>query len=56
MRVWVFGAVLLLIWFVLTFLLHKSGFVHILLLTAVSLFVIQLIAHRKTKYHEKSSK
>ncbi len=56
MRVWVFGSALLLVWFVLAFLLHKSGFVHILLLTAISMFVIQIAAHRKTKYHEKSSK
>ncbi len=56
MRVWVLGIALLLVWFVLTVLLSKSGFVHILLLTAISLFVVQLTAHRKAKYHEKSLK
>ncbi len=56
MRMWVLGAALLLVWLILTFLLHKSGFIHILLLSALSIFVIQLAAHRKTKYHEKSSK
>jgi hypothetical protein len=52
---WVLSAALLLAWFILKFLLHKSGFVHILLLTSISVFVVQLIAYRKTKYQKISS-
>lgn len=56
MGMWVVSAALLLIWLVLAVFLHKSGFVHILLLSGVSLFVVQLLAHRKRKYQEKSAK
>jgi hypothetical protein len=52
---WLVSAALLIAWFVLKFLLHKGGFVHILLLTSISFFVVQLIAHRKTKYQKISS-
>ena len=52
---WAFSGILFVIWFVLKFLLHKGGFVHILLLTAISIFVVQIIAYRKTRYHRVSS-
>jgi len=47
---WFAVAVLMAIWFVLKFFLHKGGFVHILLLTAISVAVVQLMADRKTRY------
>jgi len=47
---WVVVAVLMAVWFVLKFVLHKGGFIHIILLTAISIFVVQLIADRKTRY------
>ena len=50
MSVWVVSAVLVFIWLILKFVMHKGGFIHILLLTAISLFVIQVAAYRKTKY------
>jgi hypothetical protein len=52
---WVVSAILFIIWFVLKFLLHKGGFVHILLLGAISVFVVQLITYRKTRYQRLSS-
>jgi hypothetical protein len=52
---WLVSALLFVIWFVLKFLLHKGGFVHILLLGAISIFVVQLIAYRKTRYQRLSS-
>lgn len=52
---WVLSAALLLVWFILKFLLHKGGFVHILLLASISIFVVQLTAYRKTKYQKLSS-
>jgi hypothetical protein len=48
---WVVTGALLLIWFILKFALHKGGFVHILLLTAISVGVVQFITDRKTRYH-----
>ena len=52
---WAVSAILFIIWVVLKFLLHKNGFVHIWLLGAISVFVVQLIAYRKTRYHRLSS-
>jgi hypothetical protein len=52
---WVLSAILFLIWLLLKFLLHKGGFVHILLLGAISIFVIQFVAYRKTRYQRLSS-
>ncbi len=46
---WWVGTAFLVAWLVLTFLMHKAGFVHILLLASISLLVVQLAAHRKTK-------
>jgi hypothetical protein len=47
---WALSAILFIIWFILKFLLHKGGFVHILLLGAISIFVVQLLAYRKTRF------
>jgi hypothetical protein len=52
---WFVVGLLMAIWFVLKFILHKGGFVHILLLTAISVFVVQVMAHRKTRYHASCS-
>lgn len=52
---WVFSGILLLVWFVLKFAFHKGGFIHILLLAAISVAGIQLIAYRKTRYQKISS-
>jgi hypothetical protein len=52
---WAFIGALLALWFVLKFFMHKGGFVHILLLTAISIMVVQLIADRKTRFQKNSS-
>ena len=52
---WALSGILFIIWLVLKFLLHKGGFVHILLLGAISVFVVQFIAYRKTRYQRLSS-
>lgn len=46
---------LLVLWFTLTFLLHKGGYVHILLIAAISVFGIQLLASRNARYHRTHS-
>jgi len=53
---WVISGGLLLVWFILKFAMHKGGFIHILLLTALSIAGVQLIADRKTRYHKPSAK
>lgn len=50
---WIAGPGLLVVWFILKFAFHKGGFVHVLLLTAVSIVVIQIAADRKARYHRK---
>jgi hypothetical protein len=49
---WIVSAGLATVWFVLTFLLHKGGYVHIILIAAISVFVVQFTAYRNTQYHK----
>jgi hypothetical protein len=46
---WITGAALLGIWFVAKFVLGKTGMVHVLLMGALTFFVIQLVQDRRTK-------
>ncbi len=50
------SAVLLIIWFILKFAIHKGGYVHMLLLAAIALFVVQLATERKTRYQRSASR
>ncbi len=52
---WIVGAGLIVIWFFLKVLLHKGGFVHILLLAGISLLIIQFAAYRKSRYQRISA-
>jgi len=45
---WWVGSGLILAWFIL-FIVHPSGWIPLLLVGGISLFVIQTAAHRKTK-------
>ena len=45
--IWIIGIALALIWFVQKFILHKGGFIHILLLCAIAVLVIQWVAKRR---------
>jgi hypothetical protein len=51
---WVASAVILLIWLVLKFVLHKGGYVHILLLLGLSILVVQFVTYLNTRYHATS--
>jgi len=53
---WWVGSGLLVSWLILTFLLHKSGFVHMLLLASISIFVVQFTAYRKARFQKSSFK
>lgn len=52
---WIVSAGLLIVWFILKFPLHKGGYIHILLIGAISVLVVQLAAYRKTQYHKTSA-
>jgi hypothetical protein len=49
---WLAALALFLTWFILSVLFHKSGMIHILLLSSIAVFVVQLAAVRKTRYHQ----
>lgn len=51
---WILSAVLLVIWLAATFLFHKGGLIHTLLLVAVAVFVIQLVQDRRTKAYKRN--
>ena len=51
-ELWVASAAFFLIWFVLSVLFHKGGMVHVLLLTAIAIFVVQFAAFRKARHHK----
>ena len=52
---WIITGGLLAVWFILKVLLHKGGYVHILLIAAISVLVVQLLAYRNARYHKTSS-
>lgn len=52
---WYVSGFLFLAWLILKFVLHKSGFIHILLIGSISVFVVQLMAYRKTRYQRKAA-
>ncbi|MBV9209266.1 MAG: hypothetical protein JOZ52_01485 [Acidobacteria bacterium] len=43
---WILSGVMLLIW-IIGLLFHKGGFLHILLLFAIALIVVQFVASRR---------
>ncbi len=51
---WIVGSILIAVWLVLTFLLHKGGLVHVILIIAITSFIIQFVQDRRTKAYERS--
>jgi Flp pilus assembly protein TadB len=51
---WISGSIAIVVWLILKFLLHKSGMVHVILMIAFSLFLIQFVQDRRTKAYERS--
>ncbi len=51
---WIFSAACLIVWLFLKFALHKTGFIHIILVMGISVLVIQFLAYRKTNYQKAS--
>ena len=49
---WFAFKLLMAIWLILKFVLHKGGYVHLLLVAAIAIMVVQLIAERNARYHK----
>ena len=49
---WIISLVLAIVWLVLIFPLHKGGYVHIILIAAISIFVVKWTGYRHTQYHK----
>lgn len=53
-EMWIAFTILMVLWVLLKFLLHKGGYVHMLVVAAISIAVVQIIAERKVRYHKTS--
>ena len=51
---WIVGSIVVVLWLVLKFLFHKNGMVHVWLMIAISMFLIQFVQDRRTKAHQRS--
>jgi len=52
---WWLGVGLIVTWFVLRFVIHQRGWVHLLLLSGASFLFVQVMAYRKTKNAREAS-
>jgi hypothetical protein len=52
---WIVSTGLLVLWFILKFIFHIGGYVHIFLIAAISILGVQLIAFRKTRSYKTSA-
>lgn len=46
--------ILMVLWLFLKFVLHKGGYIHMIIVAAISVAVVELIAIRKNRYHKAS--
>jgi hypothetical protein len=53
---WITGSLMLAIWLIATFLLHKGGMVHLLVVCALIFFVIQFAQDRRTAEYKQDQK
>jgi hypothetical protein len=51
---WITGSLLLVVWSIGKFLLHKGGMWHVILFAALTCFVIQFAQDRRTKEYQRS--
>ena len=51
---WIVGSILIVVWLVETFVLHKGGMVHVLLMIAGSTFLIQVVQDWRTRAYRRS--
>ncbi len=53
---WYTGSGLLVLWAVLTFVMHKGGAIHILLFLAISFYSIQLAQDLRTREYNRNAR
>jgi hypothetical protein len=53
---WIAFTILTILWLVLKFIFHKGGYIHMLIVAAISIAVVQLAAERKNRYHKIADK
>jgi len=51
---WIAFTILMVLWIILKFVLGKGGYIHMIVVAAISIGVVQLIAERKNRYHKAS--
>jgi hypothetical protein len=51
---WIAGLILVVIWLFEKFVLHKGGMIHVIVMIAISMFIIQFVQDRRTKEYERS--
>jgi hypothetical protein len=51
---WISGSILILIWLFAIFVMHKGGMIHVVVMIAISMFIIQFVQDRRTKEYERS--
>ena len=51
---WIVFTILMVLWVLLKYVLGKGGYVHMIVVAAISIAVVQLIAERKNRYHKAS--
>ncbi|MDX6383108.1 MAG: hypothetical protein QOK48_681 [Blastocatellia bacterium] len=51
---WIAGSILIVVWAFETFVMHKGGMIHVILMIAISMFLIQFAQDRRTREYERS--
>ncbi len=53
---WYIGSFFLVVWIIEKLLLHKSGFIHTLLLAAIGCFAVQLVQDQRTRAYQRGAR
>jgi Family of unknown function (DUF5670) len=53
---WITGSLILVTWLITTFVLHKGGMMHTLLIAAISFFIVQFAQDRRTAEYKRSQR
>ena len=51
---WITGTLLLIVWAAATLIFHKSGMIHMVLMAAIALYIVQFAQDRRTKEYHRS--
>jgi hypothetical protein len=51
---WITGSIVFAVWLLAKFVFHKGGMIHVILIIALSLFIIQFAQDRRTRAYQRS--